>query len=82
MNVILSLNAKRQYEHFLKSDQRKILKKLIVLERDPLAGKKLTGEFKGVRSLRVWPHRILYELNMKLKRVEVLAIVHRQGAYK
>ncbi|MCJ7826514.1 type II toxin-antitoxin system RelE/ParE family toxin [Patescibacteria group bacterium] len=82
MDVILSLNARKQYKHFPKADQKKIRKKLIVLENDPIAGKKLMGEFKGVYSLRVWPYRILYEINMKIKRVEILVIAHRQGIYK
>lgn len=82
MDVILSKNARKQYERIPKSDQRKIRVKLELLKENPTAGKKLVGELKGVRSLRVWPYRILYEINDRAKRVEVLIIAHRQGVYK
>ena len=81
MDVIFSKDAKRQHNRLPQSDQKKVRKKLAVLEQDSLLGKKLTGEFEGVRSLRVWPYRILYEINKKTKRVEVLMIAHRQGVY-
>jgi mRNA-degrading endonuclease RelE of RelBE toxin-antitoxin system len=77
MNVILSANAQKQYGRFSKSDQKRIFTKLNILQDNPTAGKKLSGELKGVRSIRVWPYRILYEINMVKKRVEVLVIAHR-----
>jgi len=81
MDVILSKDAKKQFDHLPLVDKKKVRKKLAVLEQDALAGKKLTGEFQGIRSLRVWPYRILYEINRKMKRIEVLIIAHRQGVY-
>lgn len=82
MVVVLSKNAQKEYEHLPKSVQTKIRKKLKPLETNPYYAKRLTGEFKGVCSLRVWPYRILYEVNPAKKRVEVLKIAHRQGVYK
>lgn len=82
MHVILSKNAKKQYGHISPSEQKKIKKKLIVLETDPLAGKKLTGELLSYRSLKAWPYRIIYIFNQEKEQVEVSNILHRQGAYK
>lgn len=82
MDVILSKDAQKQYERLPKSQQRKILKKLTGLKENPSEGKKLKGELEGVCSLRVWPYRILYEINKNKKRVEVHKIAHRQGVYK
>ena len=82
MLVILSKDAVKQYEHSPKIEQIKISKKLLLLEENPTAGKKLTGELSGIRSLRAWPYRIIYEINELEKRVEVHKIDHRQGAYK
>ncbi len=79
--VILSKDAQKQYNHLPKPEQVKIKKKLISLQENPFAGKKLTGEFSGSRSLRVWPYRIIYSVNEKLQQAEVSAILHRQGAY-
>lgn len=82
MNVVLSKNARRDYEHLSKSEQAKVRKKLVFLEQTPYAGKKLTGELEGIRSLRAWPYRIFYEINGAQNRIEVHKIKHRQGAYK
>lgn len=82
MDVVLSKDANKQYTLLPKSEQKKVLKRLSILEENPYEGKKLSGELEGIRSLRSWPYRILYEINQKEKRIEVLKIAHRQGAYK
>lgn len=82
MKVALSKDAQKQYERLPKSQQAKILKKIMGLEQNPNAGKKLEGELKGFRSLRAWPYRILYEINKAERRIEVHKIAHRQGVYK
>ena len=82
MNVVISKNAKKQYDHLPKPEQAKIKKKLIALERNPYIGKKLSGELSELHSLRAWPYRILYDINDKQKRIEVHKIAHRQEAYK
>ena len=82
MKVILSKNAAKDYEHLSKSEQTKVRKKLIFLEQNPDAGKKLTGELGDIRSLRAWPYRIFYEVNELENRIEVHKIKHRQGTYK
>ena len=82
MNVVLSKNARKDYDHLPKSEQAKVRKKLVFLEQTPFAGKKLAGELKGIRSLRAWPYRIFYEVNEKDYRIEVHRIKHRQGGNK
>lgn len=82
MNVVLSKNARKDYEHLPKPEQAKVRKKLAFLEQNPYAGKKLSGELEGVRSIRTWPYRLFYEVNEVENRIEVHKIKHRQGAYK
>lgn len=82
MQVILSRAAKKQYDHLPESQQKKVYKKLLSLETNPLSGKKLSGELALYRSLRAWSFRIIYIINEDEKRVEVSDIEHRQGAYK
>ncbi|OGD88264.1 hypothetical protein A3J17_05195 [Candidatus Curtissbacteria bacterium RIFCSPLOWO2_02_FULL_40_11] len=82
MIVALSKNARKDYEQIPKPQQAKVRKKLALLEQSPYAGKKLTGELMGIRSIRAWPYRIFYEVNETENRVEVHKIKHRQGAYK
>jgi len=82
MNVVLSKNARKDYEHLPNSEQAKVRKKLVFLEQNPYSGKKLAGELEGIRTMRAWPYRIFYEINVAKNRIEVHKIKHRQGAYK
>lgn len=82
MQVVLSNDAKKQYYRLPQSERRKIKKKLLSLEINPLTEKKLIGELAAFRSLRAWPYRIIYMLNNEDERVEVTSIEHRQGVYK
>ena len=77
MNVILSKDASKQYGRLSKSDQTKIHKKLLALEQSPYEGKKLNGELGGIRSLRAWPYRILYEINEAKNTIAIHKIAHR-----
>lgn len=81
MLVILSKRAAKHYNSLPKREQQKLKKKLLELESNPFCGKKLSGEFEGNRSLKVWPYRIIYIIDEKKEQVEVRDILHRQGAY-
>lgn len=81
MNLIVASNAQKQYKHLSKSDQVKVKKKLVALSNNPHNGKKLEGKLKGKQVVRAWPYRIIYFVNKKKNRIEVVAILHRQGAY-
>lgn len=82
MKILLSKKASVHLSHLPKTEQRKIRMKLLLLENNPLIGKKLSGELSGDRSIRAWPYRIIYHINLQEKRIEVSDIIHRQGAYK
>ncbi len=82
MDVILSKDAGKQYKHLPISEHATIQKRLIILQQNPYEGKKLTGELQGIRSLSMWPYRVLYEINIRKKTIEVHKIAHRQGVYK
>ncbi len=81
MQVILSKEAQKNYNHLPKVQQIKIKKKITALQENPYLGKKLEGELAGDRSLRAWPYRIIYSIDRKQKKVFVFSILHRQGAY-
>lgn len=82
MQVILSRDAQKHFRLIPESEKSKIKKKLFLLKDGPLAGKKLGGELSGKRSLKSWPYRIVYSINIREKIIEVADIIHRQGAYK
>lgn len=82
MDVYLSKVAQKEFDRLPKTDRDKIKKKLLAISENPYIGKKLIGELAGIFSVRAWPYRILYEMNLKKKRIEIHKIAHRQGVYK
>lgn len=82
MLVEYSETARKQLKKLPKEKQITVLKKIEKLKNDPYAGKKLKGEFEGLRSLRVWPYRIIYRYLPQNKLLFVNVIQHRQEAYK
>jgi mRNA-degrading endonuclease RelE of RelBE toxin-antitoxin system len=82
MEVIVTPKALKQYNHLPKTEQTKIKKKLLLLELNAKDGKKLSGEYSELRSLRAWPYRIVYYIDSKVKKIYVVTIAHRQGVYK
>lgn len=82
MQVIVTPKALKQYNHLPKSEQAKIKKKLFALEYNSQEGKKLSGEFEELRSIKAWPYRIIYSVNNIEKKIFIVTIAHRQGVYK
>jgi mRNA-degrading endonuclease RelE of RelBE toxin-antitoxin system len=84
MKVLLTADAEKQFRKLPKPERSKVQKKLKLLTDNPQAGKKLAGAYAAQRSLRAWPYRIIYEISTTVNQeaIIVLAILHRQGAYK
>lgn len=80
MKIELSAKAIEKLQKLPLPEKKKIFKKLHSLENDPLLGKKLSGEFNGLFSLRAWPYRIIYQFKQKI--VFIVTVEHRQGVYK
>lgn len=74
--------ALKQLESLSKKDQQRVLAAFDVLRENPTAGKKLEGRYKGFRSLRVWPYRIIYAVDHSIVTVTVVKVGHRKGGYR
>jgi len=81
MFVLLMPHAKKDLAKLQPNEREKAIRKLDALEKEPYSGKKLTGEFKDLYSLRSWPYRILYQIDKPNKLVKVTKVSHRQSAY-
>ncbi len=82
MKIQLSIQAENDLRKIPKGEGKKIARKLQTLEAVPTLGKKLKGEFFGLRSIKAWPYRIIYRLYSDSTTVEIVTIEHRQGVYK
>ncbi len=80
MNLSYKPQVIKQLDKLPKSENKKIIRKLQLLSKDPMAGKSLKGEFEGLYSLRAWPYRIIYEI--KRDEIIIYSVAHRQSAYK
>ncbi len=82
MRLEFSETARKQIKKLPRFEQLKVLKKLQKLKNDPYVGKKLKGEFEGLRSLKAWPYRIIYRYQPQEKLLFINVIQHRQQSYK
>lgn len=82
MRVVFSPSAEKSLTKIPTTEGLKITKKLRVLETNPYVGKKLSGDFKKLYSLKAWPYRIIYVIFPADKTILIVNIEHRQGVYK
>ena len=73
--------AKKELDKIPFVYQQKIFKSFELLSQNPFLGKKLKGELKDYYFLKIWPYRIIYEVDKKRSVVVIFKIGHRQGIY-
>jgi mRNA interferase RelE/StbE len=80
--VIIPKKVQKEINRIDKRYQAKIKTALAILANDPYSGKKLEGDYKSEWSFRVWPYRIIYQIENHQMIVLVIKVGHRQGVYK
>jgi mRNA-degrading endonuclease RelE of RelBE toxin-antitoxin system len=74
--------AEKQLNNIPSPYNERIKATLSTIANNPWIGKKLKGEYEGSYTVRVWPYRIIYDINKHELLVMVIKIKHRgQGAY-
>lgn len=79
MRIKYKPEAVKQLKKLPHFEKKKIIRKIELLSQNPYCGKVLKGELEGLRSLRAWPYRIIYEI--RGQSLIILSIAHRQSAY-
>lgn len=80
--IILKKVAQKSLKKIDQRYQSKIRRLIFKLRDNPFLGKRLEGELKEFRSIRAWPHRIVYKIYKQDLVILVIEITHRQGIYK
>ena len=80
-SIEVKKRAQKEIDALPRKEQERVIAAFEILQDDPFVGKKLEGKYEGVRSLRVWPYRILYVIHKEIVTVTVLRVAHRQGVY-
>lgn len=82
MQVFYKDEAVRKLKKLGPAEKQKAKRKIESLLLNPLAGKILKGEFSGLRSLKVWPVRIIYTFESKLEKITIITVDYRGNVYK
>lgn len=80
--ITFDINAEKIFRKLDKNEQQKINKKVEKLKNDPELGKRLSGNFYGLWSLRVDKFRILYRIIEEKLIIILLKIDHRKDIYR
>ena len=83
--VLISHEAEKQYKRQDKDTKRRLNNCIDNLSREPLSGphiKRLHGEFEGKYRYEMGAFRIVYEVNVKDKTIEIKSIGGSGDVYK
>ncbi len=64
-----------------KPDQKRIVKAVEGLREQPLKGKLLSAEWKGLRRLRVGTYRVIYAFDGTTLLISIVRVGHRKEVY-
>lgn len=79
-NISYKPTALKQLQKLSGLEQRKVIKKIEYLAGNPELGKQLKGVFAGLRSIRAWPYRVVYQLEDS--KITIVSIAHRKDVYR
>lgn len=65
-----------------KRDRQRVFEAVSRLAREPLLGRPLSGEWKGLRRLRVGVYRVIYAFDGRELLVSVIRVGHRRAVYR
>lgn len=82
MDIFYKSEAIKNLKRLNAADQQKAKKKIRGLLSHPLGGKKLKGEFAGLRSLRAWPLRIIYHFDVNSQNITIITVHFRGSVYQ
>ena len=76
--LVFSKEFDKNFSKLDRRNQALVLKKIVILQNNPLIGKPLKFGLKGFRSLRVGKYRIIYKANDKIL---LSTLKHRKNVY-
>jgi len=64
------------------TDQARIFRAVDGLRSDPLAGRPLAAEWRGLRRLRVAAYRVIYAFDGTTLKILIVRVGHRRDVYR
>lgn len=81
-SIKIKASAAKSLSRIPTAERSRLIQAIDRLQREPLAGGTLKGEFSGLRRLRVGDYRIVYEVLHEQVTVLVVRIGHRREVYR
>ncbi len=79
-SVVQTPKFERNFRKLRSELQRRISEQILTLEDQPLSGKPLHGQLKGLFSLRVGEYRVVYEIHEQS--IILHTVGHRRSIYE
>ena len=74
--------ALKELRSLPQKDQTKVFEAVGGLRSDPLAGRPLAADWKGLRRLRVGSYRVIYAFDGSDLKIAVVRVGHRREVYR
>jgi len=81
MQVKWEKRAFKELSRLEKPNQKRIVKAVEELRKQPLKGKLLSAEWKGLRRLRVGTYRVIYAFDGTTLSISIVRVGHRKEVY-
>lgn len=81
MKILYRDEAIKNLKKLGAAEKQKAKKKIESLLLNPLLGKKLKGQFEGLRSYRAWPLRIIYAFDESSQTITIITVDYRGDVY-
>ena len=81
-SVRIKRSAAKELARIPHRDRRRIVNAIDRLGEQPLAGRPLQGELRGLRRVRVGDYRVVYEVIDDSLVVLVVRVAHRREVYR
>ena len=80
--IVIRHNAEKELGRLGHEEQRRIGKKLLLLENEPFPAGAIALQGRRGYRIRVGDYRVLYEVDESSKLVNITAIGHRRDVYR
>ncbi len=82
VGILWERRAVKELQALPHTTQQRIVEAVQQLRERPMRGKALSGEWKGLRRLRVGTYRVIYGFDGRQILITILRVGHRRGIYR
>jgi mRNA interferase RelE/StbE len=82
IEILWEKRALKELRTLPEKDRARVFRAVDGLRADPLAGRPLAAEWRGLRRLRVGSHRVIYAFDGSALRIAVIRVGHRKDVYR